>query len=68
MRIFGCRSHTPPQITARQASIISIVCDTMCRAARLSKRSMPTVGMPLEPPSWNPIAISRSSAAAQNGS
>ena len=25
MRIFGCFSHTPPQITARQASIISIV-------------------------------------------
>ena len=65
---FGCLSHTPPQITARQASIISMVCDTMCLAARLSKRSIPTVGMPLEPPSWNPIAMSRSSAAAQNGS
>src|SRR4051794_11653018 len=32
MRTFGCFSHTPPQITARQASIISIVCVTMCCA------------------------------------
>src|SRR6202040_1592424 len=68
IRIFGCFSQTPPQITARQASIISIVCDTICRAPRPSKRSTPTVGMPLEPPSWKPIEKSRSSAAAQNGS
>ncbi len=67
MRIFGCFSQTPPQITARQASIISIVWLTMWRAARPSKRSIPTVGMPEEPPSWNPIAMSRSSAACQNG-
>ncbi len=63
MRIFGCFSQTPPQITARQASIISIVWLTMWRAARPSKRSIPTVGMPEEPPSWNPIAMSISSAA-----
>src|SRR6266481_839831 len=38
-------------------------------AEQLQKyRSMPTVGMLLEPPSWNPMAMSRSSAAAQNGS
>ena len=68
MRIFGCFSHTPPQITARQASIISIVWVMMCRAPRPSKRSMPTCGMPAEAPSWNPTEMSRSSAAAQNGS
>ena len=38
------------------------------RAPRPSKRSMPTCGMPAEAPSWKPIAMSRSSAAAQNGS
>src|SRR5437764_978146 len=49
MRIFGCFSQTPPQITARHASIISIVWLTMCLAARPSKRSMPTVGDPAGP-------------------
>ena len=68
MRIFGWRSQTPPQMTLMQASIISIVCEMMCRAPRPSKRSTPTVGMPLEAPSWKPIEKSRSSAAAQNGS
>ena len=51
-----------------QASIISIVCEMMCFAPRPSKRSMPTVGMPLLPPSWMPIEKSSSSAALQNGS
>src|SRR5439155_1612079 len=46
MRIFGCFSQTPPQITARQASIISIVWVMMCRAPRPAKRSMPTCGIP----------------------
>jgi len=49
--IFGWRSHTPPQITLMQASIISIVWLMMCFAPRPSKRSTPTVGMPLLPPS-----------------
>jgi hypothetical protein len=56
------------QITLMQASIISIVCEMMCCAPRPSKRSTPTVGMPLDAPSWKSIEKSRSSAAAQNGS
>ena len=66
MRIFGCFSQTPPQITARQASIISIVWLMMWRAARPSKRSIPTVGMPLTRPRGTRSTMSRSSAAAQN--
>ncbi len=45
MRILGKRSHTPPQMTPSATSIISIVCEMMCRAPRPSKRSTPTVGM-----------------------
>src|SRR6478752_7776479 len=42
----GWRSTTPPQITAIAASIISIVCEIMWRAARsLSKRSTPKGGI-----------------------
>ena len=41
----------PPQITLMQASIISIVWLMMWRAPRPSKRSTPTVGMPLDAPS-----------------
>ncbi len=67
MRIFGCFSHTPPQITARQASIISIVWrDDVPRRALEAVHA--DLGMPREPPSWKPIAMSSSSAAVQNGS
>src|SRR2546422_4873982 len=52
MRKRGWRSTTPPQITLSATSIISIVCETMCRAARSSsKRSTPTVGIALVDPS-----------------
>jgi hypothetical protein len=64
----GCLSHTPPQIMLMQASIISMVCEMMCWAPRPSKRSMPTVGMPLLPRSWRPMQKSSSSASRQNGS
>ena len=66
MRTFGWRSHTPPQITAMQASIISIVWVMMWRAPRSSKRSMPTCIMPLLPPSWKPTEMSSSSTIVQN--
>src|SRR5712692_8291132 len=68
MRTLGKRSHTPPQMTLTARHIISMVCEMMCLAPRLSKRSTPTVGMPLAPPSWKPIAKSSSCASAQNGS
>ena len=68
MRTRGWRSQTPPQITLMAASIISIVCEMMCRAPRVSKRSTPTVGIPPEEPSWKPMEKSRAWASAQKGS
>ena len=42
----------PPQITLSATSIISIVCETMWRAARSSSnRSTPTVGIAVVDPS-----------------
>ena len=50
MRSLRMAIGIPPQITLMQASIISIVWEMMWRAPRPSKRSTPTVGMPLDAP------------------
>ena len=56
-------------VTLSATSIISMVCETMWRAARSSSnRSTPTVGIPVVEPSWKPIEKSSASAIAQNGS
>ncbi len=44
-----------------------MVCETMCLAPRVSKRSTPTWGMPPLAPSCSPIAKSSSCASSQKG-